>query len=266
MLEEPSTVSEVKPMNAPTTTTVDVAQTQDADPIFDLEIQSKDKDDETMMAYSTTGMPNLSEEMSVAETEKDENKVLEFVGLGAWIASLSTFLLVNNFVGPFPGEWLQNTPVEYFGLTHAIAGMLFGGGVILTTLIEWLAVGSKNTSVLNFWFGNVPALDSMIVLPALTASIVSGVGLSVDHYNSLGEAPVHVVSAISTLLAFAIWWASTDLTTQGAASEAIEEWTKDGGESDVPRIIQLRKISNVVSCAFVAAIYAIMVLKPGYNP
>jgi len=196
-----------------------------------------------------------------------DNKVWEFVGLGTWIAGLSSFLLVNNFVGPWPEQFLTNTPVEYFGLMHALAAMLFGGGVILTTLIEWLVTSSKNASVLNFWFGKVPGLDAFVVLPALTASIVSGVGLSVDHYNSLSESPFHVVAAISTLLAFAVWWAATDLTTQGAASEAIEEWTakQDGQstETEIPQILHWRKLSNLISCLFVSAIYAIMVLKPG---
>lgn len=196
-----------------------------------------------------------------------ESKLLELTGLGAWITGLSCFLLANNYLGPWPANLLQSIPVEYFGLTHALAGMLFGGGIILTTLIEWLASASKNASVLKFWFGKVPALDSFVVLPALTASIVSGVGLAVDHYESLGQAPIHVVTAISTLLTFAGWWAATDLTTQSAANEAVIEWTQgDTENTSIPRIVQLRKISNVVSCIFVAAIYAIMVLKPGYSP
>lgn len=216
----------------------------------------------------TEVQPSVFEIGQVQKKEvKESSKVWEFAGLGTWIAGLSSFLLVNNFVGPWPEQFLTTTPVEYFGLTHALAGMLFGGGVILTTLIEWLVTSSKSASVLNFWFGKVPGLDAFVVLPALTASIVSGVGLSVDHYTSLGEAPFHVVAAISTLLAFAGWWAVTDLTTQGAASDAIEEWASEHDESsplsDVPQIVHLRKISNVVSCLFVAAIYAMMVLKPG---
>ena len=199
--------------------------------------------------------------------QNEENKFAEFGILGTWITGLSSFLLINNFVGPWPAALLQAIPVKFFGLTHAVAGMLFGGGIILTTLIEWLATDSKNASVLKFYFDKVPALDSLVVLPALTASIISGVALSVDHYESLGQAPFHVVGAISTLLAFAIWWASTDLTTQGTAMEAIQEWTKGDTENeDVPQIVQFRKFSNVVSCLFVAAIYGFMVLKPGYTP
>lgn len=198
---------------------------------------------------------------------KANGKFVEFAALGTWIAGLSSFLLVNNFVGPWPAALLQAIPVKFFGLAHALSAMLFGGGIILTTLIEWLATDSKNSSVLNFYFDKVPALDSLVVLPALTVSILSGVGLSVDHYDSLGQAPFHVVGAISTLLAFAIWWASTDLTTQGTAMEAIQEWTGgDTENAEVPQIVQFRKFSNVVSCIFVAAIYGFMVLKPGFTP
>ena len=199
------------------------------------------------------------------ETTVDKNQLLEFAGLGTWIAGLSTFLLVNNFVGPWPEAAIKSVPVEFFGLAHALGGMLFAGGIVLTTLVEWLVVSSKDASILKFWFKNVPGLDSFIVLPALTASIVSGVGLAVDHYDSLGQSPVHVVAAISTLLAFAVWWALTDLTTQGAADKAVEQWhDEDDSSTDVPKIVELRKISNVISCMFVVALYAIMVLKPGY--
>lgn len=205
--------------------------------------------------------------IALAPQKENDSKFLEFAGLGTWITGLSSFLLVNNFVGPWPAALLQAIPVKYFGLTHAVAGMLFGGGIILTTLVEWLATDSKNASVLNFYFDKVPSLDALVVLPALTASIVSGVGLAVDHYDSLANSPFHVVGAISTLLAFAVWWALTDVTTQGAAMEAIQEWTQgDPENTDVPRIVQLRKASNVVSCLFVAALYGFMVLKPGFTP
>jgi len=212
--------------------------------------------------------PQECSSTALSSTPKAEgNKFIEFAALGTWIAGLSSFLLVNNFVGPWPAALLLAIPVKYFGLAHALSAMLFGGGIVLTTLIEWLATDSKNSSVLQFYFDKVPALDSLVVLPALTVSLLSGVGLTVDHYESLGQAPAHVVGAISTLLAFAVWWASTDLTTQGAAMQAIQKWTEgDTENTDVPGIVQFRKFSNVVSCLFVAAIYGFMVLKPGFTP
>jgi len=232
-------------------------------------------DDNQIQNMQDKGIQQLVESESLATLEdkdgsstdvsdKANEKVWELVGLGTWITGLSSFLLVNNFVGPWPADVLEAVPVQYFGLTHALAGMLFGGGIILTTLIEWLATASKDASVLSFYFGKVPILDKCVVLPALTASIISGVGLTVDHYDTLGQAPAHVTGAISALLAFAVWWAATDLTTQSAAKEAVDEWVKDATQ-DTPKILELRKASNVVSCIFVAAIYAIMVLKPGFE-
>lgn len=208
--------------------------------------------------------------------EKDDSSLTEIAGVGTLITALSAFLLVNNFVGPWPADLFEATPVKAFGLTHALGGMLFGGGIIITTLLEWLAVGSKDPSVLKFYFDKVPKLDAFVVLPALAASILSGVGIAVDHYGSLGESPFHVVGAISTLLIFAIWWAVTDASTQEAANVAIEDWvatlekkddsTTVSASTEVPQIVSRRRISNIVSCMFVAAIYAFMVLKPGFIP
>ena len=250
-----------------------------------VELQETETKTKTDSPYYTEGASALAEilddpppvlssddyqrrqEAGALSMPKKKGKFLEFAALGTWITGLSSFLLVNNFVGPWPAALWQAIPVKYFGLAHALSAMLFGGGIVLTTLIEWLATDSKNSSVLNFYFDKVPKLDSFVVLPALTASILSGVGLSVDHYDSLGQAPFHVVGAISTLLAFAIWWASTDITTQSAAMNAIQEWTAQQGDTkntDVPRIVQFRKFSNVVSCLFVAVIYGFMVLKPGF--
>lgn len=238
----------------------------------DIEASFRAQSATTETTKTTTSSSTLTSDMS--DTSKS-SQLTEYLGLGTWITSLSSFLLVNNYIGPWPANLLASIPVKAFGLTHAVAGMLFGGGIILTTLLEWLAVGSKDASVLQFYFDKVPKLDAFVVLPSLTFSILSGVGLAVDHYGSLGESPFHVVGAISTLLAFAIWWAATDVTTQGAAETAINKWvigsteqasTKNGDKMDVPQIVEQRKISNVISCLFVLAIYGFMVLKPGYTP
>ena len=193
----------------------------------------------------------------------------EIIGLTTWMGALSTFLLVNNYIGPFPANIATAVPVETWGLIHGLSAMLFGGGIILTTCIEWLVVNSKIKSVWNFWFGKVPDLDSKIVLPALTGSILSGTALAVDHYDSLGQAPFHVIAALSTLLAFAGWWAVTDVTTQGRATEKIAEITEQNKESNevesIPGILEFRKFSNLVSCGFVAALYFIMITKPGFT-
>ena len=206
----------------------------------------------------------------IKETTKEEKTLdtAEIIGLTAWMGALSAFLLINNYVGPFPANIATAVPVKAWGLMHGVGGMLFGGGIILTTCIEWLVTNARNKSVWNFWFKKVPDLDSKIVLPALTASIVSGTALAVDHYDSLAQAPFHVTAALGTLLAFAGWWGITDLTTQGRATEKIAEITANAQDSDlltIPGILEFRKFSNLVSCGFVAALYYIMITKPGFT-
>ena len=156
-------------------------------------------------------------------------------------------------------------------LIHSVSGMLFGGGIILSTCIEWLVAESKDISVMNFWFDKVPSLDVFIVLPALSMAILSGGGLAAIRYDGLGESPFHVRLALMVFVSFAGWWAATDVTTQRPTQHALSEQVAQmqGGGSfaddesrDVPRIVQLRKISNVVSCILVLALYAIMLLKP----
>ena len=204
----------------------------------------------------------------IKEDEKEKSAPMinpvELAGLAIWMGALSGFLLRNNFVGPWPAI-ISTVPENVWLFIHALAGMLFGGGIILTTCVEWLVAKSKNPSVLTFWFEKVPALDLSIVLPAITVAIVSGTGLASARYGGLGDAPIHIKAALHILVFFAIWWASTDVTTQGPAAKALQEWSTstDASSDEVPRIVNLRKISNIVSCALVLAMYFIMVLKPG---
>jgi hypothetical protein len=192
------------------------------------------------------------ESLLLNETKSEtHSKMLELGALGAWQASISSFILVNNFVGPWP-EAMTQVPERVFFLYHMLGGMLFGGGVLLTAAIEWLVVENKNDAVLQFWFDKVPLLDGIIVLPALTVSIVSGTGLSIRRYGSLGHAPEHIQAALYALMALCAWWALTDLTTQGKALIAV---------NDVPNVVELRTISNVVSSLFVIVLYAMMVMK-----
>jgi uncharacterized membrane protein len=194
------------------------------------------------------------------EEEKSAINPVELAGLAVWMGALSTFLLRNNFVGPWPAI-ISTVPENIWLFIHALAGMFFGGGIIITTCVEWLVVKSKNPSVLTFWFEKVPGLDLSIVLPAISVAIVSGTGLASVRYGGLGEAPIHIKASLHLLLFFALWWASTDVTTQGPAAKALQE--SDASAEEVPRIVHLRKISNVVSCALVLVMYFFMVLKPG---
>jgi hypothetical protein len=215
------------------------------------------------------------------ESWEADSKLVELMGLLLWMGFVSVFILINNFVGPWPGFMNQVHERIWFTL-HMLGGMLFGGGVILTTAMEWLVAQNKNASVLSFWFDKVPLLDMAIVLPGLTLSMISGTGLSIVRYGGLALAPVHVQVVFWTLVAFAAWWAVTDLTTQGSALEQVNEWAATNGgtnhnnhhhpqnaddhdqlSSDIPDVVHHRKISNIVSCIFVVLIYAEMVLKPG---
>ena len=148
-----------------------------------------------------------------------------------------------------------------------IGGMLFGGGIILTTCIERAVAQSNNPSLLNFWFTKVPELDGLIVVPALTVSMISGTGLSIVRYGGLNIAPPHVGAIFWTLIAFMSWWAATDLTTQGTALEAVEnmyERSLNGEEGlETPKVVVDRHFSNVISCFFILLLYSFMVLKPG---
>mmetsp|Transcript_262 Transcript_262/g.258 ORF Transcript_262/g.258 Transcript_262/m.258 type:complete len:271 (-) Transcript_262:152-964(-) len=201
------------------------------------------------------------------EEEKGwDAKTVEYVLLTIWLVGISGFILENNFVGPWP-LFMKTVPERVFYLTHMVGGMLFGGGIILTTCIERLVANSKNASVLQFWFDKVPALDGLIVVPALTASMISGTGLSIVRYGGLNIAPPHVDAIFWTLLAFMSWWGVTDLSTQGAALESVNEMYDrfEDGETDLdtPKVVVDRHVSNVVSCFFVLILYSMMVLKPG---
>ena len=195
---------------------------------------------------------------------------VELMVLASWMGLLSIYILINNFIGPWPVQITMVSDTVWL-LIHSIAGMLFGGGIILSTCIEWMVAQSKELKVMNFWFDKVPAIDMIVVLPAISMAIISGGGLAAVRYGGLGVAPFHVKHALLILVLFAVWWAATDVTTQRPAAQALLEQLEQQDEraaagdrnTDVPRIVQLRKVSNVVSCMLVLALYAIMLLKPG---
>merc|ERR1712232_344587 len=161
----------------------------------------------------------------------DDEKKFELIALGIWGVSISAFILINNFYGPWP-TFMKAVPERAFFLGHMIGGMMFGGGIIMTTLIERAVAKSNDASVLQFWFDKVPILDSLIVVPALTVSMISGTGLSIVRYGGLNVAPPHVGAIFWTLIAFMSWWAATDLTTQGTALEAVNEMYAKFEEGD----------------------------------
>ncbi len=193
-------------------------------------------------------------------------KNIDFALLGVWIVTLSCFILVNNFIGPWP-LFFKIIPERLFFLTHLISAMMFGGGLIILSCIEHLVVKSEEPSVLKFWFHKVPDLDGWIALPALTISMISGTGLCIARYGGLNNAPPHVDAIFWILIAFMFWWGITDKPTQIVAIDAVNEMYKtyEKGEAGltIPQVILDRQLSNVVSCFFVLLLYSFMVLKPG---
>lgn len=201
-----------------------------------------------------------------SDSELSDAKKIELIVLAVWGVSISAFILINNAYGPWP-LFMKHVPERVFFLSHMVGGMLFGGGIILTTLIERAVAKSNNASVLQFWFDKVPELDGLVVVPALTISMISGTGLSIVRYGGLNIAPPHVGAIFWTLIAFMSWWAATDLTTQGTALKAVERMYERSlnGEEDLetPKVVVDRHFSNVVSCFFILTLYSMMVLKPG---
>mmetsp|Transcript_6909 Transcript_6909/g.10080 ORF Transcript_6909/g.10080 Transcript_6909/m.10080 type:complete len:287 (-) Transcript_6909:70-930(-) len=221
-------------------------------------------DQERSLIMAPLSMSTKQEDDDDARWE-DVSKKLELIGLGVWLLGISGFILVNNFVGPWPAV-MKEIPERTFFLNHMVGGMLFGGGIILTTCIEWLVAKNKEVSVLQFWFNKVPILDTLIVVPALTVSMISGTGLTIRRYGGLGTAPPHVDAIFWTLILFLSWWAATDLTTQGTALKAVNDMPlvlKKGEEVEVPQVVLNRHFSNVISCFFILMLYSVMVLKPG---
>jgi len=221
------------------------------------------KEDEKQLV--TNGSIELVDESSEGDYV-DESKKIELILLSIWGVSICAFILINNFYGPWP-LFMKSIPERTFFLSHMIGGMLFGGGIILTTCIERLVAKSQNPQVLQFWFDKVPELDGLIVVPALTISMISGTGLSIVRYGGLNIAPPHVGAIFWTLIAFLTWWAATDLTTQGTALKAVNRMYEqyEAGEQglETPKVVVDRHVSNVVSCFFVLTLYSFMVLKPG---
>ena len=235
---------------------------------FKLETETKEELETSTKIKLPNGSTNGAIESLSSEGDWiDESKKVELILLGIWGISISAFILINNFSGPWPAV-MKTVPERVFFLSHMVGGMLFGGGIILTTCIERLVAKSGNAPVLQFWFDKVPVLDGLIVVPALTISMISGTGLSIVRYGGLNIAPPHVGAIFWTLIAFMTWWAVTDLTTQGAALTAVNEMygKYEKGEEEgliTPKVVVDRHVSNVVSCFFVLLLYSMMVLKPG---
>lgn len=179
----------------------------------------------------------------------------------SWAVALGGFLIRNyKTAEPWPGI-LATGSRRGWNFTHAVSSTIFSGTILVTTLLEWLVVRSASPAVLKFWFSTIPAVDVAVVLPALTGAVVSGVAQSVQEYGKVAEAPKYVKAVLHSMATFGLWWAATDRPTQYKARQAVMTWLETNGP--VPSILQWRRASNLVSCAFVMVLYILMVLKPG---
>lgn len=186
-----------------------------------------------------------------------------------WAGCISYFLITNYTLGPWPLQlMLSSDHRDAWRLMHAISSMLFGGTILVSTMMEWLVVSSKQKPVILFWFDTIPSnLDGAVVLPSLTCAILSGVAQACQDYGSLKQAPKYITGSLHVLLTFALWWVVTDVSTQSASQRDVKAWMNDDDDNDdtVPRVLFKRRWSNVGSCVFVCVLYTLMAFKPGHS-
>jgi len=185
-----------------------------------------------------------------------------------WVHLASIWVILNYRSASCWPKAMVNLSLPTWNFVHSLSGMLFSGSIITTTVLEWIVVNysrrsqtQSNKAVYRFWFQNAPEIEQWLVLPALTGSIISGVAQAAISYGCFKLAPRHVKSTLHVLFLFGLWWGFTDRKTQSKAQEV--DIVQD--DKTLPPVLRQRRISNVVSCVFLVAIYAIMVLKPGYE-
>lgn len=206
---------------------------------------------------------NLSIRRSAAadKNEMDQRtspSVVEKRILLVWFHAVIGFVVWNYYTtsGLWPSFFLE-IPLRVWNLVHALSAMVFAGGIITTTLLEWqlpsavIGTNKNDKSIILQWLWQV---ESKLVLPAVSMSLVSGVVQSFDYYASLRAAPPHVKGALHLMALFAIWWAWTDRRSQASLREDGFDATK----------VTARRLSNLVSCAFLVVLYGMMILKPGF--
>lgn len=172
-----------------------------------------------------------------------------------WFHSVVAFVIWNYYTTTtlWPAFFLD-IPIRFWNLLHALSAMAFAGGIVTTTLLEWKIppVGSnKERSMVLDWLWQV---ESKLVLPAVSMSLISGVVQAHAYYSTLRAAPPHVKGALHIMVLFGMWWAWTDRRSQASLRE---------GGFDESKVIQ-RRLSNIVSCGFLVALYSMMILKPGF--
>ena len=209
---------------------------------------------------------------------KNDNKRSATAGkriLLVWVHLLSIFIAANYFrTSLYPAFLLQIQP-PIWALTHSIGAMAFAGGVITTTLLEWnlpslidktkLAPGSEvdkggnGAMELLRWLFQI---ESNLVLPGVTMSLISGVVQSFQNYGTFRYAPLHVKSSLHVMLAYGAWWVIMDRRSQRDLLKGGKDGCSYGYDKN--KLVK-RRVANVVSCAFLLVLYGIMILKPGVS-
>ena len=198
---------------------------------------------------------NHDGEITSAPTLEKKHKKKKF-WITLWIHVLSVFVVTNYVRNSIWPAFLLAFPLKGWNLIHSLSNMAFAGGILTTTLLEW-NISNKDSE----FFPKLLKVESILVLPALTGSLLSGVAQSFHSYASLRHAPRHVKSAIHILLLFGLWWGLTDRKSQSKVERAMDEGTFDESSS----MRQGRRVSNLVSCLFLVTLYSFMILKPGFN-
>lgn len=187
----------------------------------------------------------------VYEQSKDPAKL----AVVAWIHLINVFVIVNYLRPTIWPSFLSGVPLQAWALMHVVAAMLFSGSIITTAVLEF-TLSSLNGDLedhesLQKVLGWLWKIESKIVFPSLALSLVSGIGQSFALYSTFHHAPFHVKSALHMIFLFGLWWQWTDFRSQVHLKKNFDT-----------EVFNARQFSNAVSCVFVFALYAIMVLKP----
>ena len=275
---------------AETTTSTQLYQSSDEDPSISESVSNVRKQNVIRGGASDGNPPAASfetEENDIDKKKKKEKKQKRLLILWAHGLSIAViFSYYPNILIPISDKLgIDLSPLSHiisfqalfetiklpvWNFVHAVSGMLMGGTIITTTVLEWMILNNNDSdgpsgnvvppSIQSLW-----SLESLIVLPAVTGSMVSGLAQSYLMYDGIGFAPKYVKAALHMMLTFGIWWAIMDKKSQRQlvqSVEALQDVVDSTETNNNTSVWMKRKIANVVSCGLVILLYAIMILKP----
>jgi hypothetical protein len=246
--------------------------------------------------------PLSSDSTSINQDNTTKSTSKKFLKL--WMHLLSVFLVIS-FLQPVQipenlaffhalldpislalRSFLAFLPADVWSLIHAVSGMVFGGSILCTALVEWMwpieqqqilkdRINQKDNSnniddlSLQLLLNKMATktlfpMEGRLVLPGVSGSMISGVAQAFHNYGSLRLSPRHVKSSLHLMFLFGLWWVLTDRKSQ----DDIIRLSSMNGEltqKEVLKIWKQRRVFNVISCLLVLALYSIMVLKPGFG-